>query len=264
MPEFANHDPGTFCYVELATPDPDAAGKFYRELFGWKRLDMDMGENGIYTQFTLDGKVTGAMHKLTPDMTKQGWPPSWGSYIAVQNVDASTAQATELGGKALFGPFDVGQAGRMSVLQDPNGATFSIWQANEHPGLQVRNQDDTFCWCELMTPETGAAESFYGGLFGWEAGTSSTEGMRDYTSFRLGDGQPAAGMMAITPEMGPVPTHWLAYFQANDCAAKEAQAVQLGAKAIVPTTDIPHIGKFAVLHDPQGAVFGLFQAGTDA
>lgn len=264
MPEYQNHDPGTFCYVELATPDPDAAAGFYRDLFGWERSDMDMGDNGIYTQFVLDGKVTGAMHKLTPEMNEQGWPPSWGSYVAVGNVDVASARAAELGGQVLFGPFDVGQAGRMSVLRDRQGATFSIWQAKEHPGLQLRDQDDTFCWCELMTPATDEAEAFYGGLFGWEAETSSTEGMRDYTSFRLGGGRPAAGMMAITPEMGPIPTHWLVYFQAGDCAAREARAIELGAKAIVPTTDIPHIGKFAVLHDPQGAVFGLFQAGQSA
>lgn len=261
MPEYKSHDPGTFCYVELATSDPDAAGEFYRELFGWQRLDMDMGEAGVYTQFTLGGKITGAMHKLTDDMNAQGWPPSWGGYVAVRDVDASTAKVAELGGTALFGPFDVEKAGRMSVLQDPQGATFSIWQANEHPGLQLRDQENTLCWCELMTPATDGAETFYGGLFGWEAETSSTEGMRDYTSFRLGGGQPAAGMMAITPEMGPVPTHWLAYFQTSDCAAQEAKAIELGAKPIVPTTEIPHIGKFAVLHDPQGAVFGLFQSG---
>lgn len=264
MPEFQNHDPGTFCYIELATTDPDAAGEFYRELFGWIRSDQDMGEHGIYTQFTLDGKVTGAMHELTPDMEKNGVPAHWGSYVTVKDVDASAAKATELGGNVLFGPCDVMDAGRTSVVQDPQGATFSLWQPKQHPGLQLRDEDDTLCWCELLTPDTDAATAFYGGLLGWEAETSSTEGMRDYTSFRVGGGRPAAGMMAVTPEMGPIPTHWLDYFQTDDCAAKENKAVELGAKAIVPTTDIPHIGKFAILHDPQGAVFGLFESGAEA
>ena len=111
-----------------------------------------------------------------------------------------------------------------------------------------------------MTTDTDAAIAFYGGLFGWESETSDTEGMRDYISLRTGGGQPAAGMMAITPEMGPIPPSWLAYFQVADCAAKEEQALDLGGKPIVPTTDIPNIGKFAVVHDPQGAVFGLFQS----
>lgn len=264
MPEFQSHDPGTFCYVELATSDPDAAGAFYRELFGWIRQDQDMGEQGIYTMFTLRDRVTGAMHQLTPDMQSNGVPPHWGTYLAVADVDASTAKVKGLGGEVLFGPFDVMEAGRMSMLRDPQGAHFSIWQAKEHPGLQLRDEDDTLCWCELMTTDTEAATTFYGGLLGWEAETSATEGMRDYTSFRLGGGRPAGGMMAITPEMGPVPTHWLAYFQTSDCAGKEAKAVELGARAIVPTTDIPHIGKFAILHDPQGAVFGLFQSGQPA
>jgi len=260
MTEFKEHQPGTFCYVELATSDPDAAGEFYHRMFGWTRSDMDMGEQGVYTHFVRGEKVTGSMHKLTPDQAKAQVPPHWGLYITVNDVEAATAKAGELGGQALFGPFDVGGAGRMSVLQDPQGATFSLWQPKEHPGIHLRDENDTLCWSELMTTDTNGATAFYGGLLGWEAETSDTEGMRDYTSFRTGSGQPAAGMMAITEEMGPVPTHWLAYFQVADCAAYEEKAKGLGAKPIVPTTEIPNIGKFAIVHDPQGAVFGMFQS----
>ncbi len=259
MAEFKKHGPGTFCYVELATTDPDAAGEFYREMFGWMRSDMDMGEQGTYTQFVRGEKVTGAMHRLTPDQVGAQVPPHWGQYIAVQDVDAVTEKAKALGGNVLFGPFDVAEAGRMAVLQDPQGATFSVWQANEHPGIHLRNENDTLCWSELMTPDTDAATAFYGGLFGWEPQTSDTEGMRHYTSFHTGGGQAAAGMLAITEEMGPMPPNWMAYFQVADCSAYEAKAQGLGAQPIVPTTEIPGVGKFAVIHDPQGAVLGLFE-----
>ena len=259
MPEFKEHAPGTFCYVELASPNPDASGAFYSELFGWNRHDEDIGEHGVYTQFKLNDMITGAMHKLTPEQEGQNVPPHWGLYITVADADAATEKAVELGGRALMGPMDIFDAGRMSVLTDPQGATFCIWQPNAHIGIQARDEANTLCWSELMTNDTGAAAAFYGGLLGWEPLAGSTGSMREYTSFSV-DRMPAAGMMEITQEMGPIPPNWLAYFQVDDCSASEGQASALGANALVPTTDIPEIGKFAVIQDPQGAIFGLFQS----
>ena len=218
MPEFKEHTPGTFCYVELAAADPQAAGDFYGSLFGWKRNDEDMGEHGVYTQFTRDGKITGAMHKLTAEQKAQNVPPHWGLYITVADADSATKKAAELGGQVLMGPMDVFDAGRMSVLADPQGATFCIWQANKHCGIQLRDETNTLCWSELMTNDTASATAFYGGLLGWETETSDTGGMRNYTLFSAGK-IPAAGMMEITPEMGPMPPNWLAYIQVDDCSA---------------------------------------------
>lgn len=259
MAGFDKHDPGTFCYVELASPDPDASGRFYGSLFGWERNDQDTGEHGVYTQFQLAGRIAGAMHKLMPEQEAQNVSPHWALYIAVADVEAATSKASELGGNVLMGPMDVMDAGRMTVLSDPQGATFCLWEAKAHAGIQVRDEVNALCWSELMATDTAAATNFYGGLLGWEPHTSDTEGMRDYTSF-MAAGAPTAGLMAIPSEMDPIPPNWLAYFQAADCARTEAQAVGLGASALVPTTDIPDIGRFAVIQDPQGAVFGLFQS----
>ncbi len=259
MPNFKEHTPGTICYVELATSDPDASGEFYGAIFGWNRSDQDMGEHGTYTQFMLREQITGAMHKLTPDQVSQNIPPHWGLYITVANVDAATKKVTELGGQVLMGPMDVADAGRMSILADTQGATFCLWQANVHCGIQLRDEADTFCWGELLTSDTSSAQEFYSKLLDWETHTSDTEGMRDYTVFFSGSG-PVAGMMAVTPEMGPIPPNWMAYFQVSDCAKSEAKAKELGATILVSTTEIPSMGTFAVVQDPQQAVFGIFQS----
>ena len=63
MPEYKAHEPGTFCYAELATSDTAVAGEFYMSLFGWNRNDQDLGEFGVYTQFDLDGKVSAFREK---------------------------------------------------------------------------------------------------------------------------------------------------------------------------------------------------------
>lgn len=258
MAGYKEHAPGTFCYVEVATTDPSAAGEFYGSLFGWKRNDEDMGDHGIYTQFTLRDRIVAAMHKLTPDQAAQGVPPHWGLYITVADLDAATARVDELGGQVLMGPMDIADAGRMAVIRDPQGAGICLWQAKAHCGVHVRDEVDSLCWSELMTTDTDAAVAFYGGLLGWEPQTSDTDGMRHYTSFSAGSVS-VAGMMALTPEMGPITPNWLAYFAVADCPAAEKKAAGLGAAALVPTTAIPAIGHFAVLQDPQGVVFGIFQ-----
>jgi predicted enzyme related to lactoylglutathione lyase len=64
-------------------------------------------------------------------------------------------------------------------------------------------------------------------------------------------------MMAIQPEWGPVPPHWLAYFAVEDCDATASRAGHLGATLLTPPTDIPTIGRFATIRDPQGAAFAI-------
>jgi predicted enzyme related to lactoylglutathione lyase len=83
-------------------------------------------------------------------------------------------------------------------------------------------------------------------------------GGMQYTSFKNGD-RPAGGMMAITKEMGEVPPHWLAYLAVEDTDAAVEKIKTLGGNVVVPPTDIPDVGRFAVALDPQGAVFSVIK-----
>jgi predicted enzyme related to lactoylglutathione lyase len=69
----------------------------------------------------------------------------------------------------------------------------------------------------------------------------------------------AAGMMAIGPDWGPVPSHWAVYFAVSDCDASVAKATKDGAEVRVPPRDIPDVGRFSVLMDPQGAAFSIIK-----
>ena len=249
-----SHAPGTFCWVELATSDGDAAKKFYLPLCGWNHRDDPMGPDAVYTMLMVGDRHLGALYTLNEQMRQQGIPPHWGSYVSVADLDASAAKVTSLGGKLLLAPMDVMEFGRMATLQDPTGAVLNLWQPKQHIGAQVLNEPVSLCWNELMTTDTDAAEAFYRGLFDWGAKTSNVPGMK-YTEFTQGD-RSVAGMMAIGPEMGPVPPNWMLYFAvaAVDDFAKTAG--ETGAKLIVPPQDIPKVGRFSVIQDPQGAVFG--------
>ena len=257
MQEVPKYRPGTFCWVELATTDPAAAKNFYTQLFGWDYEDKPMGPEGAYTMLRLDEKEVGGLYELMPDLKAQGIPPHWLSYVSVTSADESAEKAKAEGATVLNGPFDVFTVGRMAVVQDPTGAVFALWQGMDHKGAGLYNAPGSFCWNELGTNDTKRAGEFYSNLFGWGR-DEMTGGPIEYTMFKNGD-RSAGGMYKITPEMGPIPPHWLVYFAVDDCDAKVQKATELGANVMKPADDIPEIGRFAILTDPQGAAFALIK-----
>jgi uncharacterized protein len=257
MQQTPQYKPGTFCWVELGTSDSAAAKNFYTQLFGWDHEDKPMGPEGTYTILKLDGKDVGGLYELMPDMKAQGIPPHWLSYVSVENTDEAAEKAKAEGATVLNGPFDVSTLGRMAVVQDPTGAVFALWQAKEHSGAHIYNAPNSLSWNELGTNDPQKAGTFYSNLLGWTKQEFSGSPI-EYTMFQNGD-RSAAGMYRITPEMGPVPPHWLVYFAVDDCDAKVQKATELGANIMKPADDIPGIGRFAILTDPQGAAFAIIK-----
>lgn len=114
-----------------------------------------------------------------------------------------------------------------------------------------------FVWRELMTTDVEAAKRFYGELFGWRFEVSKMPGM-DYTLVYAGDRQ-IAGMMARPKDM-PAPPHWLSYVSVADVDAAVATATAKGGQVHMPPTDIPNVGRFAVVADPTGGVTAAFRS----
>jgi predicted enzyme related to lactoylglutathione lyase len=257
--DFASHVPGTFSWPELSTTDQKGAVAYYRALFGWDLNEQPMGPGDTYSMFQLRGKEVAAAYTMRPEEKQSGAPPHWNSYVTVANVDDSVKQAQQLGGKVLAPPFDVMDAGRMAVLQDPTGAVFQVWQANRSIGAKILEEPGALCWTELNTRDTKAAEAFYTGLFGWSAKHSAPSAGMEYTEFSV-NGKPSIGMMPINEHMpAHVPSYWMPYFQVANADASVAKAQELGGKVMVPATDIPNTGRFSIVTDPQGAMFAVFE-----
>lgn len=117
---------GSFMWNELATSDVDQARTFYGGLLGWAYQTMDMGGGATYTIIQNAGKQAGGMMALAEMGAPAGVPPHWMSYIAVDDVDARTAQVAGLGGRVMREPFDIPDVGRMSVIADPAGAVVCL------------------------------------------------------------------------------------------------------------------------------------------
>lgn len=256
MQEVSKYPDGTFCWVDLATTDTEAAKAFYGALFGWEPFDTPAGESMVYTMLLLEGREVAALSGMPPQMEAQGAPPVWTSYIAVDDLDERAAKVEEVGGTLLMPPFDVLEAGRMAMAQDPTGATFGLWEAKNHIGARLVNMPNALAWNELATRDADKAEAFYSALFGWTTRVDEISGGPPYTTF-LNNGNQGMGMIQMNEQWSDMPSHWMAYFAVEDCAAAVAKAEFLGATIHVPPTEIPNIGTFSVIADPQGAVFSV-------
>jgi uncharacterized protein len=113
---------GAFSWNELMTTDPAGAKEFYGKLFGWEMNDRPM-EGMTYTVLSAGGEGVGGIMKTPP--TAAGMPSQWGTYVTVEDVDATAHLAIELGGKVLVEPMTIPDVGRFTLIQDPQGAAIS-------------------------------------------------------------------------------------------------------------------------------------------
>jgi predicted enzyme related to lactoylglutathione lyase len=243
--------PGTPSWVDLGTTDTAAAQAFYGPLFGWE-FDEQKDPDGqvVYCLAKLGGKNAAGLMEQPPGQRDMGVPPTWNTYVSVTDADATTAKAEAAGGTVFMPPMDVMDAGRMSVFADPTGAVIGTWQPNQHIGAEVVNEPGALTWDELVTPDVDKAAAFYQQVFGWKARTQQM-GPMTYTELLLDD-QSIAG--AMPPPMEGMPPMWGVYFAVADTDATVKDATSRGATVMQEATDIPP-GRFAVLADPQGAVF---------
>src|SRR5829696_5527415 len=252
-----HYEPGTFCWLDLTTTDPEAAKAFYGELFGWEAEDTPAGEAGTYTMLRLDGDEVGGLYGMEAERREQGATSYWLSYVSVESADAAAARAGELGGTARGDAFDVMEAGRMAIIADKEGAVLALWEPRDHAGADRVNDVGCMGWNELQTRDPGAAGDFYRELLGWEIEPLEDDGRLVYTTIK-NKGSQNGGFMPLAEQHGDAPSFWLPYFtvSSRDDAVEKVQ--ELGGTLLAGPLDLP-AGRIAVLADPQGAAFAIFE-----
>lgn len=239
-------------WVDLATPNAEAARGFYTKLFGWQLEVNPDPQYGGYAMGRVDGKdAAGIGPTQSPDQ-----PPAWSFYIRTDDLDRLSSKVTAAGGTVVAPAFDVGDQGRMAVFQDPTGAFISAWQG-ARMGTFHTHAPNTFRWADLNARGVDRAIEFYRQVFGW---TPKQVGSGDqaYTEFQV-DGESIAGASEMNPLFpAEVPSHWMVYFGVPDVDRTFRTAIDAGAREILAPQDFSG-GKMAMLTDPQGASFGLLQ-----
>jgi uncharacterized protein len=248
MPIKDSYLPGTPCW-DLGTTDPEAARSFYGEIFGWTAEVNERPKAGGYAQFRKDGMAVAGVGEIFTE----GMPPAWTTYIASADIKATAAAITEHGGAVMMDPFDVLDAGRMTVFASPDGAIAGVWDAAKHQGSGFVNEPGAWSWSDLATRDVDTAREFYGNVFGWKLRSDPTWG--EYMSL---EGREIASISELGPEMPPqVPAHWRVAFLVDDAEATIARAQELGGTPHGPVTEFASGGRQGALADPQGAQFGV-------
>jgi hypothetical protein len=246
-----------FCWYELMTTDTAAAGAFYAKVVGWD-LEQGQGDMSFYTTLKAPGGAQiGGMMGISEDMAAQGARPGWIGYVAVDDLEASTAKVAELGGTVHRPPSDIPGVGRFSVVADPFGAMFQLFHAAPEFSMPLDGKGPGFvAWRELMAGDLEKAWAFYSALLGWTKDTDHDMGpMCPYRLFRTGGEVNAGGMMTKPADLPA--SFWTYYFSVDGVRAAAERVATAGGMVINGPMQVPGGDWIVQGTDPQGAMFAL-------
>jgi uncharacterized protein len=255
-PATQEHHVGKVIFVELITPDLNAAKRFYGGLFGWTFRDINVGPRAYAEALLGDQPVGGVFQKtLSAGEHRQ---PAWLTYFAVQDVDAATQTAVQHGATILFAPHSFPNRGRQAVLADPQGAIFAVLASSSGDPPDQLADPGEWIWSSLITSDPDADAAFYQALFGYEVFELPTSQSAGHLILASGGYARASvnSRPASRPNMYP---HWLNYVRVEDATASAAKVVALGGRVLVAPRPSRDGGKIALVADPLGAPLGLLE-----
>jgi uncharacterized protein len=242
---------GRFVWFEYVSRDAQKAQGFFGELFGWSTKSVPMPDGPYVMIAAADGRTIGGYFTAPDGMDRAGWLP----YLLVPSAAEAAARIKSLGGSVMKEPFKVGDFATMAVVADPHGAGFAVWQPVK-PEPAPAPGVGHFTWNELSSKDPAASVKFYAQIGGFTSKGMEMPGMGTYHLLES-DGQSRAGIMA--PQMPEAPHAWLPYVQVANTDQTVERAGKLGATIVVPPTQIPNVGRFAIFLDPQGGATGVLQ-----
>lgn len=252
---------GSPTWIDLGTHDIDGAAAFYGELFGWDFTDQ--GEDfGHYNMITTNGApVGGAMSSLMgpegPTEEPQN-PTAWTVYLGTNDIEATLSKVTEQGGKIYYPAMPVGELGSMAIAEDPAGAAFGLWQANQFAGFEFTGKHGSPVWFEAMVSDFDAALPFYRDALGWDTHSMGGEDNEEFRYVTNGKDDAATAGLCDTSAWGDMPPYWRLYIGVDNTDESLEKVKALRGTVLDGPEDSP-FGRLATVQDPQGAAFQIIQ-----
>jgi predicted enzyme related to lactoylglutathione lyase len=248
--------PGKFVWFEHASNDAKKAQAFYAEVLGWKVMPWAEGAYTMILAGDAPDSMVGGYTALTAGHSR----PHWISYVSVEDVDAASRAAAAKGGKVLEAPHEIPGVGRTARIADPQGAELYLFKsaAGDPPDPSGKEAPPArrFFWNELHTTDPSGALSFYEAVIGF---THKTMNMGPGEEYQILESKDGASRGGVTTHGQGAP-HWLPYVAVEDPDATVARAKKNGGKVHVEPSDIPGVGRFAVIEDPTGAFLAVMKA----
>jgi hypothetical protein len=253
----AEQRPGKFVWIDLYTPDPSVARRFYGELFGWTFVEL--GDPATpYTLAYLDGEqVAGIVTR--PGTQPEGRKSRWVAYLSVPDVAQAADRVTQQGGKVLVSGRPVPDRGMMAVLADPDDAPFGVIHSSSGDPPDVLAPVGDWIWALYQSLNPTGAAAFYQQLADYEVVADDRFPNRE-VYLLAADGYARAVLSGIPAEQAErVRPDWLYFIRVADIDATLASATKLGAQILVaPRPDLLD-GRMAAILDPTGAPVGLME-----
>ena len=245
---------GEFCWHEVNTRDAEGSAAFYSALLNATASAIPM-PHGNYTMVAIGSHTVLGIMPISP-ATPPEVQAHWVGYIAVDDIDQSTARAAELGA-TVHSPVTQGSLGRWSLITDPTGAAFALFQGDPEKTDGKNNfGPGAVVWTHLVTPDPARAVEFYSALLGWTSELPPDGGADGARRMNAHDRSVAGIMPTSHPDDRAA---WLAFIEVERIEDAARTAVQLGATALTEVFGFPSIGAVMVLKDPQGATVCVLQ-----
>ncbi|MEM7677022.1 MAG: VOC family protein [Myxococcota bacterium] len=252
---------GTFNWVDLLCKDIQRARAFYEPLFGWTYEEQPSYGGPPYGLFKKDGKQAAGVGQMPPPMLEQGVPPTWNTYILVDDIVSAETTVKANGGKLMFETVNIPGVGKTNWVTDPEGVVFVLWQDLGRPGAEIFNVPGSFSWNERATSDLSVVKSFYGSLSGWKF-KDQTEGGITMSMIHNQEGREMGHVLVMDDAMKEkVPPYWAAYFTVADREQTIEQVKSLGGEIIMAPVEIQP-GWFALMADNDGGKFYIFENRT--
>lgn len=258
----AAHPPGKFGWVDLVTTDPEAAIKFYTEIFGWTAQDVP-GTRERYTLLLNHGQaVAGVAYRRADDANSGRSGARWVGSISVPDIQAATAAVAAAGGRVLVAPRQIAHRGWQAVVTDPEGAVFGLIVREKQSETGPSRTQNSWAWVQLFARNPVEAGAFYANALGYEI-AADTRTVRPDDYLLSHDGVVCAGLTPL-PEKGGGRPGWLGYIRVADVAATVKAAEARGGHLLLPVQDVPGALQVAIVTDPLGGAIGLVGRITSA
>jgi predicted enzyme related to lactoylglutathione lyase len=249
---------GQFCWCDLNAKNMEEAKVFYGSVFEWSTEMQNTHGGPPYAFFNFDGKRVAGLGQMADEMIQQGIPSIWTNYIQVTDCQACCQKLESLGAKLIMPNMDVMDAGSMAIAQDPAGAMFALWQANQNFGAALVNVPNAMVWNELATRDFDGAIKFYGELFGWTFEDNPES--PSYYKIILNDGRRNGGIMKMTAEWGDqIPSHWTVYFSVARIEDTAERVKAAGGQVVHGPFQAGTVGQLAICCDPHGGMFNAIE-----
>jgi predicted enzyme related to lactoylglutathione lyase len=244
---------GSFAWYELLTTNAAAARAFYASVVGWQAQDASTAAFA-YSVFLAGNVEVGGLMELPADALRMGAEPRWVGYVAVDDIDQTVERLKSLGGSVFVPPTD-SNIGRVSIVADPQTATFGIVSALKRGEPAVEPPlPGTVGWHELLAADGAKAFAFYRELFGWQSPPREKDLLESYLLVSAG-GHTFAGMFDKLPRV-PVP-FWLYYIEVADIALAIERVKEGGGRVVQGPMELLGGSWIVRCVDPQGAMFSL-------